>query len=143
MPVSEFVTPGTPAAIDMRSLRGTEDRRNRCSTPCSIWPITISGLEVASVEVHHFPNTVPWLSARARRKLLPPISTPTTNPGVRWTGSLTDFVICVEQHPILNSDSAAAESSPSPKSQPDACTLTHGNFHRCPKPRVCGTNILC
>jgi len=72
--------PGAPAATANSERRGTEARCNRYFTPVRICSITKSGEEVFLVDADHFPNTLPFMSANATRKLLAPMSTPTTCP---------------------------------------------------------------
>src|SRR5260370_7058726 len=79
-PASPSVTPGEPAATANSERRDTEVSCSRYFVPWQICSMTISGEGLFLVEADHLLSTVPFVSARAIRKLLPPISTPMTCP---------------------------------------------------------------
>src|SRR6266496_5265201 len=54
--------------------------------------MTILGEDVCLVDASHLPRTVPSVSARATRRLLPPISIPTTCPPPAPTCAAPDIV---------------------------------------------------
>src|SRR5713226_5951511 len=79
-PASPSVMPGAPAATANSERHDTEVCSSKYFVPLRICSMTVSGEEVFLVDVDHLPNTVPFMSARAIRKLLPPMSTPMTCP---------------------------------------------------------------
>ena len=127
-PASASVMPGAPAATANSERRETEAFFNRQSTPSRICSMTMAGEEVRLVDADHLSSKVPFMSASATRKLLPPMSTPTTYPEPALMRTelprrpMADFLLCgIATKPFFIKSKIAAVvlNEESPHSRPN------------------------